>query len=116
MNTFFIQILFASIFTVLWLPWKQICTRHAGSQSDKCNGIDAAFEVEKAAMMASDISDDGSVSADEGDRNDKGGITVQKFDPNETEYYILRFFGNVLVKWITRWWISSKEKVQKANK
>ena len=53
-------------------------------------------------MMASDISDDGSVSADEGDRNDKGGITVQKFDPNETEYYILRFFGNVLVKWITR--------------
>merc|ERR1719472_639248 len=50
--------------------------RHAGSKGNKCNGIDAVFEVDKAAKMAGDISDDGSTGADHKDRNYKSWIPI----------------------------------------
>ena len=53
-------------------------TRHAGSKSNKCNGIDAVFQVDEAAKMAGYISDDGCVGPNEGDRNDKCWVTSQK--------------------------------------
>ena len=81
-----------------WHWWKQICTRYTGSQSDKCNRIDAVFEVYEATKMAGDISDDGGVTANEGDRNDKCGVTVHKpckngsvWKLNQTEYCVLSF-------------------------
>ena len=37
---------------------KALGTRHAGSESNECNRIDAVFEVDEATKMASDISDD----------------------------------------------------------
>merc|ERR1712112_569901 len=51
-------------------------TRHAGSEGNKCDGIDSIFEVDKATKMASNISDDGSAGANEGDRNDKCNVTI----------------------------------------
>ena len=67
---------------------KALGTRHAGSESNECNRIDAVFEIDEAAKMAGDISDDGSVGADESDRNDKGWVTSQecwKIAPFEDE-------------------------------
>ena len=49
-------------------------TRHAGSKGNKCNGIDAVFEVDKAAKMAGDISDDCRANTDAGDGNHKSGV------------------------------------------
>ena len=54
----------------------QFGTRHAGSEGNKCDGIDSIFEVDKATKMASNISDDGSAGANEGDRNDKSNVTI----------------------------------------
>ena len=54
----------------------QFGTRHAGSEGNKCDGIDSIFEVDKATEMASNISDDGSAGANEGDRNDKCNVTI----------------------------------------
>ena len=54
----------------------QFGTRHAGSEGNKCNGIDSIFKVDEATKMASDISNDGSAAANEGDRNDKCNIAI----------------------------------------
>jgi len=63
-----------------FLSIKLVCetlgTRHAGSKGNKCNGIDAIFEVDEAAKMASDISDDCSTGADHEDRNNKSWISI----------------------------------------
>ena len=63
-----------------FLSIKLVCetlgTRHAGSKSNKCDGIDAVFEVDKAAKVASNISDDCSTGADHEDRNYKSGIPI----------------------------------------
>jgi hypothetical protein len=53
-------------------------TRHAGSQSNKCDGIDAVLQVDEAAKMASNITNDGSAATDEGDRYDKSEISIAK--------------------------------------
>lgn len=39
--------------------------RDAGAKSNKCNGINAVFEVDEAAKMASNITNDSSAGADE---------------------------------------------------
>ena len=54
----------------------QFGTRHAGSQGNKCNGIDSIFEVDEATKMAGNVSDDGSASPDEEDRNDKCNVAI----------------------------------------
>ena len=52
------------------------CTRDTGAQGDKCDSIDAVFEVDEATEVAGNISDDSSAGADEGDRNDKCNVTI----------------------------------------
>jgi hypothetical protein len=56
----------------------RICegTRHTGSQGDKCNRIDAVFEVDEAAEMSSNISNDGSTGPDEYERYDESDIAI----------------------------------------
>ena len=56
----------------------RICegTRHTGSQGDKCNRINAVFEVDEAAKMASDISNDSGANADTSDGYHKSGVTI----------------------------------------
>ena len=54
----------------------QFGTRHAGSQGNKCNGIDSIFEVDKAAKMAGDISNDSGANADTSDGYHKSGVTI----------------------------------------
>ena len=55
-------------YTIFELTWKlcgHCCTRHTGSQSNKCDGIDAVLQIDEAAEMTSDITNDGSAAADE---------------------------------------------------
>ena len=51
-------------------------TRHAGSKSNKCNGIDAVFEIDEAAKMSSNIPNDGSTGPDEYERYDESNIAI----------------------------------------
>ena len=44
-----------------------ICTGHTGSESNKCNRIDAVFEVDKATKMAGNVSDHSGAGPDEED-------------------------------------------------
>ena len=53
-----------------------ICTGHTGSESNKCNRIDAVFEVDEAAKVASDISDDSGTGANHEDWNNKSGVAI----------------------------------------
>ena len=53
-----------------------ICTGHTGSESNKCNRIDAVFEVDEATKMTSDISDDRSANTDASDGNHKSGVAI----------------------------------------
>ena len=53
-------------------------TRYTGSQSDKCNCIDAVFEVDEATKVAGNISDDCSAGPDEEDRNDKSEVSIDE--------------------------------------
>merc|ERR1711887_515160 len=50
--------------------------RHAGSEGNKCDGIDSIFEVDEATKMAGDISNNSGAGANEGDRNDKCNVTI----------------------------------------
>ena len=72
------------------LVCETLATRHAGSKGNKCDGIDSIFEVDKAAKMAGDISDDGSTGADHKDRDYKSWIPIGqscKTNPNKTYKY-----------------------------
>jgi hypothetical protein len=60
----------------LWTISGQFGTRHAGSQGNKCDGIDAVLQVDEAAEMTGNIANDGRAAADEGDRNDKCDVSV----------------------------------------
>ena len=51
-------------------------TRNASSEGNKCNGIDAVFEVDEAAEMSSNISNDGSTGPDEYERYDESDIAI----------------------------------------
>ena len=53
-------------------------TRNTGAQSDKCNCINAVFEVDEATKVAGNISDDGSAGPDEEDRNDKSEVSIDE--------------------------------------
>ena len=53
-----------------------LATRHAGSKGNKCNGINAVFEVDEAAKVAGDISNDSSAGTDHEDWNNKSGIPI----------------------------------------
>ena len=55
---------------------KALGTRHAGSESNECNRIDAVFEVDEATKMTSDISDDRSANTDASDGNHKSGVAI----------------------------------------
>ena len=46
---------------------KILGTRNRSSKSNKGDGIDTILEVDEAAEMAGDITDDGSAGADEAD-------------------------------------------------
>ena len=62
-----------------------ICTGHTGSESNKCNRIDAVFEVDEAAKVSGDIADDRSAKTDASDGNHKGGVAIGnplKYDVN----------------------------------
>ena len=52
-------------------------TRHAGAKSHKGNCVDTILEVDEAAEMAGDISDDCGVATNEEDRNDKRRVSVE---------------------------------------
>ena len=51
-------------------------TRNTGAQSDKCNCINAVFEVDEATKMSGNISDDSSAGPDEEDRNYKSDVSI----------------------------------------
>lgn len=51
-------------------------TGNAGSQSDEGNRVHSVLEVDEAAEMSGDISDDGGAAADRKDGNDKGGVPI----------------------------------------
>ena len=51
-------------------------TRNTSSEGNKCNGIDAVFEIDEAAQMSSDISNDGSTGPDEYERYDESNIAI----------------------------------------
>ena len=42
-------------------------TRHAGAESNKCDGIDSVFEIDEAAEVSGNIADDGSARSDHED-------------------------------------------------
>ena len=67
---------YLSRFLSIMLVCETLATRHAGSKGNKCDGIDSIFEVDKAAKMAGDISDDGSTGADHKDRDYKSWIPI----------------------------------------
>ena len=60
----------------IWIKPKKFCTRNASSKGNKCNGIDAVFEIDEAAEMSSDISNDGSTGPDEYERYDESDIAI----------------------------------------
>ena len=51
-------------------------TGNAGSKSDEGNRVHSVLEVDEAAKMSGDISDDGGAGADHEDGNDKGGVSI----------------------------------------
>ena len=51
-------------------------TGNAGSKSDEGNRVHSVLEVDEAAKMSGDISDDGGAGADHEDGNDKGGVPI----------------------------------------
>ena len=51
-------------------------TRHAGAESNKCDGIDSVFEIDEAAEMRGNVSNDGSTGPDEYQRNDESNIAI----------------------------------------
>ena len=53
--------------SIIKLVSETLGTRHAGSKGNKCNGIDAVFEVDEAAKVAGDISNDSSAGTDHED-------------------------------------------------
>ena len=53
-------------------------TGNAGSKSDKGNRVHSVLEVDEAAEMSSDISNDGGAGTDHEDGNDKGGVPIAK--------------------------------------
>ena len=60
----------------IWIKPKKFCTRNASSKGNKCNGIDAVFEVDETAEMSSDISNDGGTGPDEYERYDERDIAI----------------------------------------
>ena len=44
-----------------------LATRHAGAESNKCDGIDSVFEIDEAAEVSGNIADDGSARSDHED-------------------------------------------------
>merc|ERR1719239_1769619 len=50
--------------------------RNASSESNKCNGIDSVFEIDEAAKVAGNISNDSSAGTDEYERNDESNIAI----------------------------------------
>ena len=63
-----------------------LTTRNTGAQSDKCNCINAVFEVDEATKMSGNVSNDGSASPDEEDRNDKSDVAVGNSLKKERHY------------------------------
>ena len=53
-------------------------TGNTGSERDEGNRVHSVLEVDKAAKMSGDISDDSSTGADREDGNDKGGVAITK--------------------------------------
>ena len=51
-------------------------TRNWGAQSHEGNGVDAVLEVNEAAEMAGNVSDDGGAEPDSSDGDHEGGIAV----------------------------------------
>ena len=51
-------------------------TRNTGSQGNKCDGIDSVFEIDEAAEMRGNVSNDGSTGPDEYQRNDESNIAI----------------------------------------
>ena len=51
-------------------------TGNAGSERDEGNRVHSVLEVDEAAKVSGDISDDGGAGADHEDGNDKGGVAI----------------------------------------
>jgi len=51
-------------------------TGNAGSESDEGNRVHSVLEVDEAAKMSGDISDDSGAAADREDGNDKGRVPI----------------------------------------
>ena len=61
-----------------WLQTKQfILTGNWGAQSHKADGIDTVLEIDEAAKMAGDVSDNGSDNTDGSNGNDECGVSVE---------------------------------------
>ena len=56
----------------------QVDTRHAGSECNKGNCVDTIFEVDEAAKMASDISDERRDTGNGTDRANKSEVASRK--------------------------------------
>ena len=74
----------------------QVRTRHAGSQSNERNCVDSVFEVDETAKMAGDIANYCSVAANEEDRYDKGGVSIEK---TLNRWYSSLKFDQKTAKW-----------------
>ena len=58
--------------------WEQcILTRYASSKGNKTDGVDTILEVNEAAEMAGNVSDNGSDSSNGGNGNDECGVSVE---------------------------------------
>ena len=63
------------------------CTRDTGAQGNKCDSIDAVFEVDEATKVAGNISDDCGANTDASDGNHKSGVAIGnplKIDTNQS--------------------------------
>jgi len=78
-----------SPFTIYSFDSDQVRTRHAGSKSNERNCVDSVFEVDETAKMAGNIANYCSVAANEEDRYDKGGVSIEK--TLNSWYYSLKF-------------------------
>ena len=71
-NNFFTR----QIDQVLLKDSKYFDTRYTGSESNKCNGVDTVLEIDEAAKMTGNITNDGSAAANEKNGNDKCRVSL----------------------------------------
>ena len=52
------------------------CTGNRGSESDESNSVDGILQVDEAAQVTSDITDNSGTGTNEDQRNEEAGVSI----------------------------------------